>query len=802
MRMKTQWYRVVLVAAFAVTLLVAANSALAAPPQQEGATPTVDPFLGAPTPTVDPLLPAPTTDPLLQEQQNPPPDSPLPTPFPAPGAEPTLEGSAPVTSAVPLTDGVPLQPEQPAAPEQPVAPVAPVVPVEPTPPPPPLTAEQLLNATILVPAISPTATVQLQGGTYQIPGLGATVTLSPTLVAIGDLNGDGAEDAAAILQTLFADGATRTNLVAFVNSGGQPIAAAATELAGPLRVDALRVEKGAIWLDLRVQGPTDSPTSPTLALKRIYVLRGDTLLDLPAASYGKLFPYRYGRLAGYVNVLGEFVVPPRYSVADEFVEGLALVSEDGTRFGFINRLGQVAIPPAYLSATRFNDGVAVAVPALIGAAPNTSGAVVYIDRTGRNIFGAATFGAGQPFAEGLAAVQEANGLFGFIDRTGAYAIAPAFDYVLSFSEGLAAVLVGDKVGYINRIGEMVIEPQFDAADLFAEGVAAVGLDTQVGFIDHTGAFAIAPDYTRAEGFVEGLAVALLDGQEVFVDHSGTPVISAPAFTDAHSFSEGLAAVKVGDRFGYLNTRGEMAIEPQFVVATPFSDGLAVVETADAWGVINADGVWMVQLTLLQPSTAQAGALTTVITDTTATVATTETLVLTAAVTAPGTALVPFAPPVPSEIRQGACYAGSDLLRSTSAWRCGVTGGEIFDPCVLANDGATVVCGANPATGEPGFVLELTDALPAVALDEKVYPGAWLFQLGNGAICSFNQGASITVEGQRINYTCDDLTQLLGEIDKSGPVWTINIVTTSDDGQGVYAIETLTPMTIVRAWAAP
>lgn len=70
-------------------------------------------------------------------------------------------------------------------------------------------------------------------------------------------------------------------------------------------------------------------------------------------------------------------------------------------FGFINRLGQTVIPALYLSATRFEGGLAVAAPVLVDGVANTQGAVAYIDRMGRNIFGETTFGVGQPFAEGL-----------------------------------------------------------------------------------------------------------------------------------------------------------------------------------------------------------------------------------------------------------------------------------------------------------------------------------------------------------------------------------------------------------------
>ncbi len=54
------------------------------------------------------------------------------------------------------------------------------------------------------------------------------------------------------------------------------------------------------------------------------------------------------------------------------------------------------------------------------------------------------------------------------DRTrapGTFAINPQFDSALSFSEGLAAVRIGDsetgKWGYIDTTGRMMIDPQFD-----------------------------------------------------------------------------------------------------------------------------------------------------------------------------------------------------------------------------------------------------------------------------------------------------------------------------------------------------
>ena len=57
-------------------------------------------------------------------------------------------------------------------------------------------------------------------------------------------------------------------------------------------------------------------------------------------------------------------------------------------------------------------------------------------------------------------------------------IPPIFDQVKDFSEGLAAVKIGEKWGYINEKGEIVIKPEFDSALRFSQGLAPVKKLTQ------------------------------------------------------------------------------------------------------------------------------------------------------------------------------------------------------------------------------------------------------------------------------------------------------------------------------------
>jgi hypothetical protein len=55
------------------------------------------------------------------------------------------------------------------------------------------------------------------------------------------------------------------------------------------------------------------------------------------------------------------------------------------------------------------------------------------------------------------------------------------------------------------------------------------------------------------------------------------VIITPRFTRAKDFSEGLARVKVGNDWGYIDATGNMVIDARFARARDFSDGRAKVK---------------------------------------------------------------------------------------------------------------------------------------------------------------------------------------------------------------------------------
>src|SRR5580658_10175383 len=73
----------------------------------------------------------------------------------------------------------------------------------------------------------------------------------------------------------------------------------------------------------------------------------------------------------------------------------------------------------------------------------------------------------------------------------------------------------------SKAGLLLINPQFDLADPFSEGLAAVRVgDDKTGkwcFVDTHGKFVVNPQLEGLDRFSEGLAAALHEGKWGFID---------------------------------------------------------------------------------------------------------------------------------------------------------------------------------------------------------------------------------------------------------------------------------------------
>lgn len=480
----------------------------------------------------------------------------------------------------------------------------------------------------------------------------------------------------------------------------------------------------------------------------IILFGGYSLVTLAAPlpqNETRLLPYSAdGQSYGYVDSSGEWAIEPEFEFAHDFVEGLAAVVQAG-QYGFIDDSGAVVIEPEYDFADDFSDGLAVVL---------VDGSYGYIDASGQVVI-EPQFSDAYPFAEnGLAAAREGQ-LYGYIDDSGQFAIQPEFQSAFPFSEGLAAVVVDGQAGYIDDSGQLVIEPQFVYAGDFSEGRAVVVVDEQAGFIDNNGQLVIEPQFDFALDFADGLAAVSLNDRFGYIDTEGAFIIE-PQYTFAESFSEGLAAVSIDDLLGYIDDSGQIVIDARYDHAEPFRDGLAQVESAFEWGVIDPSGEAQFAL----PITAAVPTETTI---------------------------NAYLPGIPDSVREGVCPELSTVVPETSARRCLIEGDEtgevsVFDPCLLASNGRTLVCAVDPIAGDPGFQVSLLEPLPeedeAAGSGDTNESGAWLVQLADGATCQYVFGAAFAVDEQRVNFTCSDNSVLLGNL-QSGTVWQADQVDRAD-----------------------
>lgn len=153
---------------------------------------------------------------------------------------------------------------------------------------------------------------------------------------------------------------------------------------------------------------------------------------------------------------------------------------------------------------------------------------------------------------------------------------------------------GSKEGYVDPSGAWAIDPAFDEADFFDDhDMARVRVGENWGWIDTRGAWVIKPRFTEARDFFENRAAVVVYGERwSYIDREGRRITDL-TFADARDFSCGLAAVLVGDEWGYIDLDGKMAIKPMLEEAGSFRHtGLYAPATLDGReGWIDPSGSW-------------------------------------------------------------------------------------------------------------------------------------------------------------------------------------------------------------------
>jgi len=125
----------------------------------------------------------------------------------------------------------------------------------------------------------------LKDGQYEeeiVPGSASklVMVLIPDKYAFGDLNGDGAADAAVILVASGGGSGSFVYLEALVNDKGSPKHVAEMALGDRTQIDAVAIQGGQITVDVVTHGPNDPMCCPSVKASKRFKLQGEQLVEL------------------------------------------------------------------------------------------------------------------------------------------------------------------------------------------------------------------------------------------------------------------------------------------------------------------------------------------------------------------------------------------------------------------------------------------------------------------------------------------------------------------------------------------
>ena len=295
---------------------------------------------------------------------------------------------------------------------------------------------------------------------------------------------------------------------------------------------------------------------------------------------------------GYVDSEENWVIEPKFSQAYGFHDGVALA---GSQFnmGIINLKGDFIVAPDYTMFMDFWEGFAIL---------EKDGEYEFFDTTGKNPFGR-TFDGAAPFAWGYAAV-EIDGKWWAMNPKGELVREISRDCNLSdwFSGKLVTEKEG-KYGYKNRIGEWVVKPVYDYCgeyDILRSAI--VSKDGKSGALGPDGQEVIPCIYDSLNGFTGGVSYAKFNGKYAVIDCEGNKIFDH--VFDKIFFFFGMSKEVKGlingewkklnldgtlsdiTLYGVIDMNGNYVIEPKYWSIEGFINGISPALNVRNWGLIN------------------------------------------------------------------------------------------------------------------------------------------------------------------------------------------------------------------------
>ena len=254
---------------------------------------------------------------------------------------------------------------------------------------------------------------------------------------------------------------------------------------------------------------------------------------------------------GYRDLENKMVIDFQFDRAKPFSEGMAAVKKD-KKWGFINQEGIFTINPLYEQAENF-----------VGE---------------------------------LAAVRK-DKAWGLINKEGTVVADFQYKKIDSIGNGLIPVRMRREWGFLDAQGRVVAKCQYEEIDDPSEGMVPVKLNKKWGCLDELGRLAVECQYEEIEAFSDGKAKARKGKNWGVIDRSGRVIIPFEygylgEFSDGMIVFTNLVPVAFSGpiRYGFLNSQGQVIVEPKYQAVTSYYQGIAeVMDDDENLGLVDKEG---------------------------------------------------------------------------------------------------------------------------------------------------------------------------------------------------------------------
>ena len=321
---------------------------------------------------------------------------------------------------------------------------------------------------------------------------------------------------------------------------------------------------------------------------------------------------------GFLNKKGEVVIEPEYSDGLNYLNNIANVVKDSVS-GYIDKKGNLKLFPQYKKAYwngkigyAINNKKEFAIIDMLGnrvtdfkyksfrqtseryISVKEKGESKFIDIKGNSIFNDTINIVNKGIFNSLAVYKGNNRRLGLIHINGTKITEPIYNviYGQNYSENWVVQKDG-KYGVINSLGKLIVPLIYQKIThvVNENDPIPVKLNNKFGYVFHS-TEVIPFEYDEALPFKNGIARVKKDGLYHFINKKNRILCSFEhegGWNGQEYFSDNLSIFKLKGKYGYINKKGKIVIEPIFDKVNNFKKGMALVQKNRLFGFINKKG---------------------------------------------------------------------------------------------------------------------------------------------------------------------------------------------------------------------